>query len=677
MHWKARRGSLQHTCARLPPPTPCTTRASGALCARERARVCHQVGSCRVLCSADVPSYQTLLAEPNTYFYRYAYTPFQREKRGPSFALLPSGLPAAGDGSPDAGTANLTHNEPLAVSLRDLSGVDASRLADSRSHAIRDDASTCGRVCRQAGPTDDASQQPGAAEYVLGKSREERLGGLQAKLDRLWPPFTDVHGVWRREFTASIPLPGERYAGEGCARCEVLGCDRHGMIFHMKNLMTHAAPRGGPPAKMASSRTHGSALIELLGHVPAAPPRAALEESQPPGTTKLQDSEQEEHSAPATIPAQLARRSVTPRNHESRNFSGQDGNFIYYRGMRLSFRRGQVLLVRRQRLGSNPAHNVKFLGSLLGTPSEWHAALQGAQERAKASALILVLARQYSDLHLNQPGGLDSNHCLHLFNHFRPADKKMINKWETYMPVALHRTYERLVRQPLQISPGQLCAMTFQGLFDALPEKDLQSAPQQPAAATRELLVVTRRWKSSVRLGVGDRVVARYCDGREWFTGAVIALCKDGAVDIGYDDGDSEEAVPAERVLSTEHEEGHWQYVVAGPRGAKSEGAGQHPAWPSYEQFVDFVTVHASEAGLDAELAQLSEKAEATYSAASCREKPWPLVGLEQGDGGAALLAKHAEKPRAQLLAEAATHRAKLAADLRQVRAAIVRGQGG
>ena len=64
----------------------------------------------------------------------------------------------------------------------------------------------------------------GAAVQKLtagGKSREERLAQLQAKLDKLYPPFTSVDGTWTRELEAVIPLPGERYAGEGCARWRV------------------------------------------------------------------------------------------------------------------------------------------------------------------------------------------------------------------------------------------------------------------------------------------------------------------------------------------------------------------------------------------------------------------------------------------------------------------------
>lgn len=67
----------------------------------------------------------------------------------------------------------------------------------------------------------------------------------------------------------------------------------------------------------------------------------------------------------------------------------------------------------------------------------------------------------------------------------RPSEKKMINKWETYMPVALHRTYDRLVRQPLRLATTQLDAYPFESLFDALREKELvrQLEPAQRSAS--------------------------------------------------------------------------------------------------------------------------------------------------------------------------------------------------
>jgi hypothetical protein len=76
----------------------------------------------------------------------------------------------------------------------------------------------------------------------------------------------------QREFVAVIPGPGEKYAGELCARCLVDGCDRKGNLFHVKNLMTHAAPRGGQPSRVSAAIKHAGALAVLLGYTPALPP---------------------------------------------------------------------------------------------------------------------------------------------------------------------------------------------------------------------------------------------------------------------------------------------------------------------------------------------------------------------------------------------------------------------
>ena len=95
---------------------------------------------------------------------------------------------------------------------------------------------------------------------------------LQEKLDSMYPPFVSIHGETVRELEAVVPAEGERYAGEGCARCRVVGCDRYGLLFHLKNLLTHAAPRGGQPSRVAASRVHAGALHYLLGYVPDPPP---------------------------------------------------------------------------------------------------------------------------------------------------------------------------------------------------------------------------------------------------------------------------------------------------------------------------------------------------------------------------------------------------------------------
>ena len=63
------------------------------------------------------------------------------------------------------------------------------------------------------------------------------------------------------------------------------GCDRAGLVFHTKNLMTHAAPRNGQPAKLASSRSHSAAVVALLGYVPSTPAASEPGVKQEPSGT--------------------------------------------------------------------------------------------------------------------------------------------------------------------------------------------------------------------------------------------------------------------------------------------------------------------------------------------------------------------------------------------------------
>ena len=315
-----------------------------------------------------------------------------------------------------------------------------------------------------------AADSPTGGAQKVKRTHEEKVEALQAKLDRMWPPFTSVSGVHQTEFIGVVPLPGERYAGEGCARCNVKGCDRYGLLFHLKNLMTHSAPRGGQPSKVPSSRTHHAALVGLLGYTPPPAPMPTAEQikerkrksKQSTAAGSEEGAEGNPSDAAAAQEPKLAVRGPerkpppkvplpstltgggpsrpsddtrqTPRNHESRNFGGHDGRFIHYRGMRLPFRCGQVLLARRIQLSSNPARNVKFLGNLVGSRSEWEPVLETAQQRAEQSGLVLLLAFRYDELHLSRPGGLDSNHCLHLFNHFRCGSPAPPQPWPPSPP---------------------------------------------------------------------------------------------------------------------------------------------------------------------------------------------------------------------------------------------------
>ena len=563
-----------------------------------------------------------------------------------------------------------------------------------------------------------------AKQVARMRSREERLAHLQDKLDKMWPPFTDVNGEWRREFDAVIPTDGERYAGEGCARCKITGCDRCGMLFHLKNLMTHSAPRGGQPSRVSASRTHFAALTALLGYTPDPAPmptnwKTRAKKGEPKkikgkqaagrhssGALALQDPALcadldgggggggggngaddsvpvaiesgvvKSEAGPAPSHQQLSsKREQTPRNAESRNFGGHDGRCIHYRGMRLPFHNGQVVLVSRKIMSLNPARNVKFLGNLQGSRAEWATAFTEAKVRADAAGLVLSVFAQYDELHLHLPGGIDSNHCLHLFNHYRPPEKKMINKWETYMPIALHRTYDRLHRQPITITATQLESLEFSSLFEKLRDKELMHAelmPPAPAAGgsagsassslvvgtvsgtvttrgpakSRCLVLVTRRWLAETSCEVGERVVSRYDDGREWYAGSVVGVRAQEVdsemafqYDVQYDDGDYEEDVPHERVLSTDNSAGRWEYLITGPEEASVTlpNDQQHPWWPNAEQFVDFVIVKATPKEVAKEVNAVRETAAQRYSHLANDkpyEKPYKREDATSSGGG-------------------------------------------
>ena len=204
----------------------------------------------------------------------------------------------------------------------------------------------------------------------------------------------------------------------------------------------------------------------------------------------------------------------------------------------------------------------------------------------------------------------------------------------------------------------------------------------------RCLLLVTRHWASTRCYSLGEAVVARYADGREWFTGEVAGVrspegsaAADGsayAYDVQYDDGDFEPAVPAERVLSLRAEEGRWEYVVIGPEEATRTlpDDQSHPWWPNTEQFVDYVRVEATKAQLRKEVASLREHVAERY-AEHAHERPWPLDDMErkereQAQKAAAATAPKVIGPKARLAqiegeaeaTAAAAHDARVAADL-------------
>jgi len=231
-------------------------------------------GPARILCASDAPNYAALADEAaaacaaagfvgrsltavaplpqaeDAFFYRYEYSPHLRSG-SPAFTQ-PGGAPLAADAWEPAGAeqpaelAAPMEVEALPAAARGSGGgAAAAAIALAMQQQAPPPPADVAAAQRQAGGGAPGARQRGGG----GRSNEERLAQLQAKLDRQWPPFTDVSGVQRREFTAVIPPPGDRYAGEGCARCEVEGCDRRGAVFHLKNLLTHSQPRGGQPVR--------------------------------------------------------------------------------------------------------------------------------------------------------------------------------------------------------------------------------------------------------------------------------------------------------------------------------------------------------------------------------------------------------------------------------------------
>ena len=239
--------------------------------------------SCRVLSASEVPDLAAFLqneAGENTFFYRYEYNPFSRDKTAPLFAL-PGGQPAprSAAAAPAAESKRKPKQARASASQASAAGTSgraghcrgASAAAASAACAAATERapaapaaaaraagqaeSSTSTATRQQEPSTTAALEASAAALVTslsaprpahgstsredaasgsdtpredasgknGSGKESRLEALQKKLDRTWPPFTDVNGVFRHELRAVIPAAGERYAGEPCARCEIPG----------------------------------------------------------------------------------------------------------------------------------------------------------------------------------------------------------------------------------------------------------------------------------------------------------------------------------------------------------------------------------------------------------------------------------------------------------------------
>eukprot|EP00965_Chrysotila_dentata_P098552 3257769-Pleurochrysis_carterae.AAC.1 len=221
-------------------------------------RTASQLGACRVLCSADVPNYRSFLCEPNTYFYRYEYNPYHRDKNKPLFTLpggqpIPASSPLAAESAlialstatvpapvaapapaPVAATDKRTRAKACTDRAPQEEKCQSSRSAEPTT---RNGAAALARLAGAAAavsqlhateaaprPTPpDALSKAQRSPACTGKSLPEKLRILQERIDRTWPPFRDTSGKLRKEFVAVVPKEGEKYSGEGCGRCAVSG----------------------------------------------------------------------------------------------------------------------------------------------------------------------------------------------------------------------------------------------------------------------------------------------------------------------------------------------------------------------------------------------------------------------------------------------------------------------
>ena len=284
--------------------------------------------SCRVLSASEVPDLAAFLqneAGENTFFYRYEYNPFSRDKTAPLFAL-PGGQPAPRTAAAAPAAESKRKPKPRAAASQASAAGTSGRAG--ASHCRGATAAAASAACaaaterapaapaaaaraagqaesststRQQEPSTTAALEASAAALVTslsaprpahgstsredaasgsdtpreeasgldGSRKESRLEALQKKLDRTWPPFTDVNGVLRHELRAVIPAAGERYAGEPCARCEIPGAPRTRCCCHHLTLATSSP---SPPPRTDHQRTRHPALVRAHRDAPPTLP---------------------------------------------------------------------------------------------------------------------------------------------------------------------------------------------------------------------------------------------------------------------------------------------------------------------------------------------------------------------------------------------------------------------
>ena len=129
-----------------------------------------------------------------------------------------------------------------------------------------------------------------ASRAVAARSQVHRTLAAAATTSPSPPARTDHHrtrhpALVHAHRDAPPTLPWLSRVARACAAAA--GCDRAGLVFHTKNLMTHAAPRNGQPAKLASSRSHSAAVVALLRGAAAKAYGARAAQRRDPGVVSL------------------------------------------------------------------------------------------------------------------------------------------------------------------------------------------------------------------------------------------------------------------------------------------------------------------------------------------------------------------------------------------------------
>ena len=136
--------------------------------------------SCRVLCASEVPDLANFMqneASENTFFYRYEYNPFSRDKTAPLFAL-PGGRPAPRDGAaaPAAAESRRKHKQSrdsaCEASAAGASAAGTSARVGGASHCRAATAAAASVACAAATERAAAEVWPVAAERAARQAVE-------------------------------------------------------------------------------------------------------------------------------------------------------------------------------------------------------------------------------------------------------------------------------------------------------------------------------------------------------------------------------------------------------------------------------------------------------------------------------------------------------------------------